>query len=497
LTVCLSGIATGAEKVLLKDEWFAVYLTGKKAGHAHSTVAAIGGPAGETVYETTEHLELTISRGLVAMRIVEHSRVREDAAGRLIEFSYAMAQGPVRQSTRGKVEDGKLIMEHDAAGMRRQEKTAVPAALCPEAAQRLAEERGLDPGTEFTLTLFVPALPTVPVETSVRVGQLEAVDVYDVKKRLHRVDSTISIMPGMTITEWVDPDYETWLARLPLAAGMPLDIRRTTRDIAMMPDEPTELMLSLFVVPDRGIPNVDELAALRLLLTANEEGYVLPDLPEGPWQEVEETEKGTEVTVRSYVDAPDLNYQIPYAGEEHADYLRASKWLEADAPVLKRMAAQAIGDATDAATAARRIESYVGDTIANKSLGIGMATAAETALNREGDCSEHAVLVAGLCRSAGIPSRVVVGLVYVPDFPGYPRGIFGFHLWAEAWVGQWMPLDATLSAGWGARHIALVWSSLNGDAELVDVSAAVRPALGKLDIKVLDMIPVAQGRDRQ
>ena len=41
------------------------------------------------------------------------------------------------------------------------------------------------------------------------------------------------------------------------------------------------------------------------------------------------------------------------------------------------------------------------------------ATAAEVARSREGDCTEHAVLLAALARARGIPARVAMGLVYV------------------------------------------------------------------------------------
>jgi hypothetical protein len=61
--------------------------------------------------------------------------------------------------------------------------------------------------------------------------------------------------------------------------------------------------------------------------------------------------------------------------------------------------------------------------------------------NREGDCTEHAVLMAAMCRAAGIPSRVAMGLVYM-------TGIFGGHAWTEVWIeGRWYGLDATIAAG--------------------------------------------------
>jgi len=65
---------------------------------------------------------------------------------------------------------------------------------------------------------------------------------------------------------------------------------------------------------------------------------------------------------------------------------------------------------------APRIEQFVGDHIDEKNLSIGYASALEVAQSKQGDCSEHAVLAAAICRAAGIPARVATGLVYVEEF---------------------------------------------------------------------------------
>ena len=79
--------------------------------------------------------------------------------------------------------------------------------------------------------------------------------------------------------------------------------------------------------------------------------------------------------------------------------------------------------------------------------------------NPEGDCTEHAVLLAALARSRGIPARVAIGLVYQPATQS-----FAYHMWNELWVGDhWFPLDSTLGRGEiGAAHLKLSDSNLAG-----------------------------------
>ena len=83
----------------------------------------------------------------------------------------------------------------------------------------------------------------------------------------------------------------------------------------------------------------------------------------------------------------------------------------------------------------------------------------EVARNLTGDCTEHSVLAAAMCRAVGVPSRVVVGLVYVDDLDG-----FGFHMWDEVFVNhRWVAIDPTFDQTTvDAVHIKLSDTSLEG-----------------------------------
>src|SRR5436190_11930904 len=76
-----------------------------------------------------------------------------------------------------------------------------------------------------------------------------------------------------------------------------------------------------------------------------------------------------------------------------------------------------------------------------------MVPAFKVAQTLTGDCTEFSMLAAAMCRAAGVPSRVAIGLVYV-DRPPPRQAFFGFHMWTEVYVrGAWVAIDATLGQG--------------------------------------------------
>jgi transglutaminase-like putative cysteine protease len=130
------------------------------------------------------------------------------------------------------------------------------------------------------------------------------------------------------------------------------------------------------------------------------------------------------------------------------------------------------------------MEKYVSKTLTNKNFSTAMASAAEVAERLEGDCTEHAVLLAAMLRAKMIPSRIAVGLVYIEH-----NHSFGGHMWSEAWLdGKWVPLDATLGRGGiGGAHIKMAQSSFSDDGPAPVLSfLPMMKVLGKMEIKVIE-----------
>jgi hypothetical protein len=98
----------------------------------------------------------------------------------------------------------------------------------------------------------------------------------------------------------------------------------------------------------------------------------------------------------------------------------------------------------------------------------------------KGTCAEYAILLAALLRAAGIPSRFLMGYVYL-------NGIWGGHAWAEALIdGRWIPLDAAV-VGPGmadAARFSLARSAMN--AGLGELLGGGQSLFGNLKVSILD-----------
>ncbi len=184
----------------------------------------------------------------------------------------------------------------------------------------------------------------------------------------------------------------------------------------------------------------------------------LPDIPENLEQSVNRSGNGSIYIAVKPKDATN-SYKIPYSRvtQHMYKFLAPSASVQSHDRRIHKLAKEAIGDETDALTAAKKIELFVNQFIEHKNLSTGSASALEVMESREGDCSEHAVLTAALCRSIGIPAKISTGLVYVGEFDGH-TDLFMPHAWVQAYIGtNWFSLDAAFisAGGFGAGHILL------------------------------------------
>lgn len=161
--------------------------------------------------------------------------------------------------------------------------------------------------------------------------------------------------------------------------------------------------------------------------------------------------------------------------------LASSPLIKCDDPLVVKLAAHLASDATEPAAVAQKLTEGVYASIRKKNFSRSFDAAQDVARTLEGDCTEHAVLLAALLRSRGIPARLASGVI-IQTTDGKSVGVY--HMWTEAWIGgRWLPLDATLGTVAGCGHIKFLETPLaeaNPYAALLPVMAS----LGQLSLSV-------------
>ena len=231
---------------------------------------------------------------------------------------------------------------------------------------------------------------------------------------------------------------------------------------------------------DRKLPNPH--ATKKIVYQAKLKGSDLSKVfASGASQVVEvEDPETARITVRQI--RPDMPKKLPGKDEAPTDAdLKPNSLIQSDDPRIRALAEGVKLSDDQPWQVAKALESLVHQTITEVNFTQAFATAAEVAESREGDCTEHAVLLAALCRARKIPARVAIGLVYFGrDDPG-----FAYHMWTEVWISdRWVPLDATLARGGiGAAHLKLATSSLKG-ASAYSAFLPVVQVLGQLKLRL-------------
>jgi transglutaminase-like putative cysteine protease len=179
--------------------------------------------------------------------------------------------------------------------------------------------------------------------------------------------------------------------------------------------------------------------------------------------DVQEAHQTLVVTGTSIVESSDAPVPGPDVGwddlesvptlDAHCEYVGASLRVAADAAIRDR-AAELRQSCTPAEAIVATCD-WIHSTFEYQTGSTTVTTTASEVLHaRRGVCQDFAHLGIALLRAMGIPARYVSGYLHPDPDAGQGRRYEGeSHAWLEAWVGEWRPLDPTIGAPVGERHV--------------------------------------------
>ena len=457
ITICPSILTASRAKV--EKTYFAVFINGKKVGYSKHIRRIV-----DNKVITENFSVITIGRMGVPMTVRIFQKNVETISGKPLAFTVVQNLGVISSKTEGVIDEAGKVHITITTGSNVVRRTFDwPADAVMDQGLLLIEKKmGHKEGTRYKVKIFDATLLRA-VEADVSIGKTRNVDLLGRVVPLTEVTVVMKTPTGVLKSIYYDDEnYRTQKSIAPML-GMTLEMIACSKQFALSKNDVVDFINKLILTPPEPIKTFKGVKKATYTLVATKGAKL--HIPTTDNQTVQEATDEKVVVIVKPRELP-KGEKFPYKGNDKVilSALKPTQYLQCNDEKIKALAKKAIGGTTDAAIAARRIEAFVNQYIQKKDFSIGYASASEVARSRQGDCTEHAVLAAAMCRAIGIPAQVVAGIAYVENFAGKGKGVFGPHAWVRVFIGgKWYGIDPALN-GYDAGHIALA----AGDGNLDD-----------------------------
>ncbi len=413
------------------------------------------------------------------VKVSTHVDCLESETGAVESLTCRTEAGPTSVVIQGRLVDGTLQLVTSSSGKPVSSRLPWDDSIRGFfATEQSLRRQPMKAGEKRQFRMLFPGNYVEVIDTRLEAERIECTEVLGESRELLRIKNTV-VIGGREIEWycWTDPAGEIWKCEV---SGLHTTYR-TTREKALASEESAGFDLGWDSIVHVATPLPQAHATVRVVCRAR-----LPDrdpcrvFATGFGQRLESIDATTARIIVSAVrpDRPIGNDpDVPNDSD-----LAANSLVQSDDQRIEGLAAEIAADEKDVWKICLEMEKWVHDSVRSKNFVHVFASATDVARTLEGDCTEHAVLLAALCCARKIPARVAIGLIYSPADQGY-----AFHMWNEVWVtNRWVPLDATLGlGGTGAAHLKLGQSDLSQENANSAVLAVI-PVLNQLELEIVE-----------
>ncbi len=427
--------ATGAftlETLPFREYWTGIVFNGRKIGFSHLSISEVPDDAGRFALRSQASLSFQFLgyRKKIILKSMDY--VNKDLSLAAFEYDYDMDGSRMRVA--GEVLSDAVAFTVTAGGQTRSERLPAGGDVYPVGGVMLYPViRGLAPGRSYEFEVFDGETQTVStaVQKTLRheTSDLFSGKALKIKTSLH----------GRSVTTWLDaagrPLLEMSMGGVLISALEPR--RAAQKHLAEAALNKAETFLEFSLIPvDPPIRDPENIKTMEIVLS----GYNMDRPP--PSDEAQHcARRGEDIICRiSRVDvsAPSGPSGRALTDAEKATYLSPSPMIASAHPAIGQKAADIVRGIENDFEKVKRLSDWVYRNI--EKIPADVFSALDVLTNKKAECQGHALLYAAFARSEGVPTRVVNGVVYVPQYRG-----FLYHTWAESFVnGRWTPIDPTL-----------------------------------------------------
>jgi hypothetical protein len=454
------------------DQYYSLYIGTTKCGWASYSLER---QKDRILAANKTHMEIGRDNLVIAVDVT--TKTQETLDAKPLKFESEVSMAGSKTIYRGEFTGNKVRMEIEQAGQITEHKFALPADTTMAWGDYLLTRKYLEKtGSSYTTNSFDPTLgPGKVAVMKVQVAGPAEARIAGRKISGIKLITQAELLGPMPIISYCDKDGNM-LATEMQVGFLKVQMVAEEKQQAVAGIKPEEIFTNTFVKLSEPLTFGKD-QPLRLKLSATGES-AMPALPETAKQKIVSRD---DKTVVLEILPPGKRWLGAKEDKLEKVTLSSSSYVKLDDPLLVELAKKAAGSANDPRKIARNLCQFVHEYIETKNLATPFASASEVAKTKSGDCSEHAVLLAGLARIKGIASRAVAGLVYTRQ--GGPNGSFGYHMWTQLWLDDhWVDVDATFNQPEADQtHIALSHWDLADDT-FIDQAVKLVPFIGQLEI---------------
>ncbi len=439
------------------QEWMEIFLKGKKVGYTVTRLKKTN-----RGFEVKERIFLTVNLMGSVREIMSYTKAELDEKFFIKTFDFSLISDLAVFQMSGALKGQDLSITLGEKGKKNTTLVKLPSKPMVSAGIRqFFRSRKLKAGQSFTFHLFDPVTMTTN-SAIIRVLGKETIKLDGIHYKAFRLEMNLL---GRQLFFWLDENGIS----LKEEGFMGFTLVRSTPDKALLGlDGSTKVDFYDIsaIKTEKEIPDPLDLSYLKVQLN---------QVPSSlPVDGLRQTLKDSILEVKKESPPFNAEYNIPYNGtdDELSNYLKPEMFIQSDDKEIIGLAEEIAGKTTDPFTAAHMILAWVFDNL-EKTPVVSVPDAKKILADKKGDCNEHATIMTALLRAAGIPARTAVGLVY-------KDGKFYYHAWNEAYINQWISMDATLNQmPADATHIKLISGGIEKQIQLVGI-------IGNLEINILD-----------
>ena len=453
-TLSLASIGEVSER----DTWMNIFQNNRKIGFSHSTFSKQ-----EMGYELEETVYMRINTmGMVQdINLKTEGRLNPDFT--IASINFKINSGRFQYAVKGTLSNGVMAVTTRSAGdsremkIRLKEKPYMFAGILSAVTATQPQS-----GDKFVFQIFDPGtMAQQPVQVEV-IGQ-EQLELMGEHLQATKISMSLK---GNTQLAWIDENGDV----LKEKGLLGIQSERTNRQDALYGQAlaaSQDLTRTASVASNVPLKNVDQLQRLRLEI----EGAQFSRLQLSGGRQIFE---GNLLTIDKESLSglpPEINNDN--LGELEKVFLKPSPFIQSDHKKIQELAQRILGPASNATPLEKtqKLLTWVHENIEKRPV-LSLPDALSTLDNRMGDCNEHAVLMAALARSAGIPCRIEAGLVYL-------KGRFYYHAWNLVYVGRWITVDSLFGQmPADVSHIRFTTGTQQQQVDIVGV-------IGKVQLRVI------------